>query len=64
MPTRWENAPFLGNGLIGALIFVSPDSTSLDIALSRSDVGRLDYPGGFRVPMRTQIGSLRMEIDG
>lgn len=63
-PKRWENGPFLGNGLVGTLISVDPDGSHLKLWLCRSDVGKVDYPGHFRDPMRLQIGTINLHTAG
>ncbi len=45
LPTRWEEGPFLGNGLIGAVMY-APDGT-LSWQLGRSD---LPITGPSRIP--------------
>ena len=37
LPTAWTNGPFLGNGLLGAMLYVPPDSNAVRIDLGRSD---------------------------
>lgn len=63
-PNRWENGPFLGNGLVGVMISVDPEGSHLKLWLCRSDVGKVDYPGQFRDPMRLQIGTINLETTG
>lgn len=63
-PGRWENGPFLGNGLVGAIISVDPAGSHLKLWLCRSDVGKVDYPGQFRDPMRLQIGTINPHTKG
>ena len=63
-PGRWENGPFIGNGLAGSIIWASPDSTNVKWYLGRSDIGKLDFPGGGGTPMRKQIGSMNLETVG
>lgn len=63
-PGRWENSPFIGNGLVGAMMWASPDSTHVKWFLGRSDVGRLDFPGRGQTPVRVQIGSMNLETVG
>lgn len=63
-PTRWENSPFLGNGLVGTILSIAPDGSHMKIWLSRSDVGKVDYPGQFRDPMRLQIGTINLKTSG
>jgi hypothetical protein len=63
-PGRWENGPFIGNGLTGSIIYASPDSTHVKWYLGRSDIGKLDFPGGGNIPIRIQIGSINLETAG
>ncbi len=56
LPLRWEEAPFIGTGLVGSLMY--GHEKGLKFWVSRSDVGRLDYPGRARDPIRIQIGTL------
>ena len=37
MPARWEEGAFLGNGLLGAMVF-APEKQLLAFQLGRSDV--------------------------
>lgn len=63
-PSRWENSLFIGNGIVGSMIYATKDSSRIRWYLGRSDVGRLDYPGGGRIPVRMQIGSLDLQTAG
>ena len=63
-PGRWENGPFIGNGLVGSIIWASPDSTKVKWYLGRSDIGKLDFPCGGGTPARIQIGSMDLETVG
>lgn len=38
LPTDWTNGPFMGNGLLGTVIYTVPDSNAI-----RFDIGRTDY---------------------
>lgn len=58
LPTRWEEAPFVGNGLTGTMVYWDETEHALQWILGRSDVGLLDFPGKARVPTRVQIGTL------
>ena len=64
LPLRWENAPFSGNGLVGNMLYGSPDSTSLKLLLGRSDIGKLDFPGHYKIPNRLQLGSIDLQTEG
>lgn len=55
-PARWENAPFIGNGLVGSMIHASGDSANVKWQLGRSDVGINNTDG----PGRVQIGSINL----
>lgn len=65
-PGRWENAPFIGNGLTGAMIYASADSAKVKWDLGRSDVGRLAESGveGRIKGGRIQIGSMNLKTAG
>ncbi len=63
-PNRWENGPFIGNGIVGSIIYATNDSTKVKWTLGRSDVGRLDYPGRGYIPIRIQIGSINLQTVG
>jgi len=58
LPTTWEEGPYLGNGLVGSMIWCSGDGRRLHWLLGRSDVGKLDYPGRFLDGNRIDIGTL------
>ncbi len=62
LPIRWEEAPFIGNGLTGAMFYVDPEQKRLKWLIGRSDVGRLDYPATCRDPNRIQIGALDQRL--
>lgn len=57
LPLRWEEGPFVGNGLVGSVVVGKPDDNRVSFWVSRSDVGRLDYPGCGDTPNRDQIGT-------
>ncbi|GEM_PF-4995195 len=57
LPRRWEEAPFVGNGLVGALLFVR--NNRLILSIGRSDVGKLDFPGQFKRGNRMVIGEVQ-----
>ena len=63
-PARWENGLFIGNGIVGAMIWADVDSSKVRWYLGRSDVGKLDFPGGGNVPMRIQVGSMDLHVEG
>lgn len=56
VPTSWDEAPFLGNGLVASMIYVDPATGALRIDLGRSDVQ--DH----RFPNRTQHDRVRLPI--
>lgn len=62
LPERWEDAPFLGNGLTGTLPIFDAGSNSLRWFLCRSDVGKVDHPGMVRDPNRIPIGTLNQRF--
>jgi alpha-L-fucosidase 2 len=64
MPSRWECAPFLGNGLLGTMIYQGDVQNEVKFLISRSDIGRVDYPGGFMVPMRKILGNFILKTEG
>lgn len=64
MPDRWETAPFLGNGLVGTMVYLGDAPNEVRFLVSRNDVGRVDYPGNGHIPMRTVIGWLTLETVG
>ncbi|HPN84516.1 MAG TPA: hypothetical protein PK821_04175, partial [Victivallales bacterium] len=57
-PTRWQESPFIGNGLTGTMPIFDLENNSIKWFLGRTDVGKLDFPGKARNSIRTQIGSL------
>ncbi|PZU08260.1 MAG: hypothetical protein DI605_13600 [Sphingomonas sp.] len=57
LPRAWDEAPFLGNGLLGALLFYSEDEGGWRLEVSRTDVQ--DH----RTPIRqTGVGRGRLPI--
>jgi alpha-L-fucosidase 2 len=67
LPTKWEEGAFLGNGLIGAMVFATEDEgrQALAFQLGRTDV--TDHRTGVE-PMlaapRLPIGRLMLYLDG
>ncbi|HVK05776.1 MAG TPA: hypothetical protein VM490_20060 [Armatimonadaceae bacterium] len=64
VPGRWEEGPFLGNGLLGALLYNRPEShenpASLRFDVGRSDVAERHPRGRHRLP----IGFLTLAPSG
>lgn len=58
LPTKWQEAPFIGNGLSGALAFFDLENNCIKWFIGRSDIGKLDYPGKARNSIRRQLGSI------
>lgn len=64
VPRRWEEGAFLGNGLVGAVLHATGDTT-LSWELGRSDVSdRRKDAEGLRARSRLPIGSLQLETAG
>ena len=67
LPTKWEEGAFLGNGLLGAMVFATEDEgrQALAFQLGRTDV--TDHRTGVE-PMlarpRLPIGRLLLHLDG
>ncbi|OCT15472.1 hypothetical protein A8709_15460 [Paenibacillus pectinilyticus] len=65
-PTSWEEGAFLGNGLIGAMIYGEEHASKRNVlrwVTGRTDVvvRRTDQPG---FPPRVPIGELHLELSG
>lgn len=67
LPAKWHEGAFIGNGLLGAMIYLSDDGQSLRWDLGRSDVA----DRGGRIPVGTltlktagplQGGTLRLDL--
>ncbi|MFN2351326.1 MAG: hypothetical protein ABR497_05215, partial [Kiritimatiellia bacterium] len=63
LPLRWEDAPFIGNGLTGVMLYFAPERDRLRLFPGRSDIGKLDYPGKAQDPIRLQLGTLDLCFD-
>jgi alpha-L-fucosidase 2 len=54
VPTKWAEAPFTGNGLLGAIVYLTDDGTGLRFRVNRTDVW-VYQSQAFRVPIGDMV---------
>ena len=70
LPARWQEGAFTGNGLLGAMVYLTDDKSALRFRIGRSDV-MVQNKQAYRVPIGDLVlvpvgkirgGNLRLDL--